>query len=340
MTSDNVPHRPIGRTAEGPTPCVAPPAPIGHHLRMRGIRFLLVLTLSTAACDGCGPRPLDDEDGGAPPGDGFDAGPRDAGFQDAGEAEGLDAGGSDDAGVYDAGFSWTDVLGDGGLPPELACLPGTTPEASITGLIAALELSTYSGRGEEGVVCGGTTCALGRPCCVFCGFAQCADEDGDGGYACPLLTQELVCDGNEDCPGGSDADTCCYSLSGTDCRAEDECTFELPELPSFDGGFTFPSSDGGADDDAGDADAGDDDGGEPDAGDDAGFVDAGFVDAGPLFDLAAILDQGVPVCTNSLPFFGECDVLNGELCCTSERFVAIDIGLCVPALVCIGGQLP
>lgn len=377
-------------------PAIAGAAFCRHHGGMRIPSILLVSlvgTLSFAACDGCVPRPIDGlDDGGLAQGDGGPGNPADAGIQDGGPAEDpADAGseGPADAGGYDAGFDWADLLGDGGLPEELACLPGTLPEASLTGLIAALDLSTYSGQREDGVVCGGTTCAPGVPCCVLCGSAKCAELDDTGAYACPSLTQAFVCDGPEDCPGSADADTCCYSFSGTECRAEQECTFELPSL---DGGFSFDGlldgglsfADGGDDDDGGSegesddagfqesddagfeagGDAGDDDGGPApfddagleEGGDDAGVSslddagatdDAGaptdggaLTDGGAPFDFGALFDQGLPVCTTSFPFLSECDLFAGELCCTSERFVAVDIGLCVPALVCLGGQVP
>ena len=59
----------------------------------------------------------------------------------------------------------------------------------------------------------------------------------------------------------------------------------------------------------------------PDAGDPGGAA------------LVELLQGGVPVCRNLL----QCDVLRGELCCTSERFEVIDLGLCLPALACLGG---
>jgi len=57
-----------------------------------------------------------------------------------------------------------------------------------------------------------------------------------------------------------------------------------------------------------------------------------FVDA-----LQETLDQGVPVCRSS---FFDCDLLQGELCCTSDRLTAVDLGFCLPALVCLGDVLP
>jgi hypothetical protein len=285
----------------------------------------------TAGCDGCGdPVSGDETDAGADAG--ADAG-SDAGLDedDAGRRAdaGADAGDvAVDAGVIDGGspFDLEDLFGEAGIPEELACLPGAAPELSIAGLLATLDLSPYAGLPEDGVRCGPVTCDDGVPCCVLCGFAACAVSVDGGPLACPAFTQVAHCDGAEEC-GGAD-DTCCFSLSGTDCRPEQECNFDVGAL--LDGGFVIPGLDGGL--------------ALPDAGDvDGGAVDAG--DAGPAPDagglgdvLEDILAQGVPVCRSSL--FDSCEALSGELCCTSERIVALDLGVCVPALLCTGDLFP
>ena len=350
--------------------------------RLRGALLLsLVLVTLTSACscedraapdggidagvgakgDGGGGLPLadsglpdaarPDEDGGAPDG---------GAMSDAGSTSA--DGGPDDGGS----FSWEDVFGDGGLPDELACLPGTAPDLTggVSAILGALDLHTYTGRGENGVVCGDQTCASDVPCCVLCGYASCA-EVGDGGVpTCPAFTQAFFCDGPEDCDDPA-ADTCCYSLSGTGCRAAADCEINLPSWP--DGGITLPFFGDGGSPDAGSLDAGSLDAGSLDAGaldggaigdiPDAGPADAGLADAGPAeagppdggaLDAGAVddggvadllgglLDQGVPVCRTLF----DCDLLSGQLCCTSERLVSVELGLCLPALVCLGGQTP
>ena len=62
------------------------------------------------------------------------------------------------------------------------------------------------------------------------------------------------------------------------------------------------------------------------------------VDGGSLVDaLQDTLDQGVPVCRSTL---FDCDVFSAELCCTSDRLTSVDLGFCLPALLCVGGFLP
>jgi hypothetical protein len=61
-------------------------------------------------------------------------------------------------------------------------------------------------------------------------------------------------------------------------------------------------------------------------------------DAGSLGDAVQdVLDQGAPVCRSS---FLDCDVFALEACCTSDRLTAVDLGFCMPALVCLGNVLP
>lgn len=377
--------------------------------------FLLSFAfLFISACEGCGLDPA-----------ASDAGLAHVGGQDAGATEqgdggaGLDSGQPDASVVFDAGehvdggteeldsgtqmndagesgFSWEDLLGDGGLPPELACLPGGLPEFSVAGFFDLLAFQSYTGFSENGVVCGDQTCAPGLPCCELCGYAACAEPGHDGGEPeCPFFTRAIHCDGAEDCPGTADADTCCYSLQGTDCRAEAECVFSLDfdgGLPFSmnDGGWTIPITlgldgglepDGGLEVDAGTVidggvtmpfdggmDAGDSDhvdsglsadaGGSGDAGlasdagelvgdggtligaGDGGSADGGVMDGGEEIDwsfLEEVFDQGVPVCRNTL---FDCNLFQGEMCCTSERLVVLDLGLCMPALMCLGGQIP
>jgi hypothetical protein len=277
-----------------------------------------------------------DDDGGALVGDAgtSDAGTSDAGASDAGagDAGSLDAGVSDagstvDAGSADAGpgFTWSDLFGDAGIPEELACLPEEIPTLSLAGVLEYISFSFYSGSSEQGVRCGDQICALGTPCCALCGYSACADPAVDGGEAtCPFYTRSYICDGKEDCAGNGNVNTCCYTLEGTTCRTSDACTFELPSFGG-DGGFNFPwppQSDGGfIDDDAGAA------------------VDGGViaVDAGPspLESFLGLLDQGVPVCRNLI----DCGLFSGDLCCTSERIVELDLGVCISALACLGGAL-
>lgn len=300
-------------------------------------RIALALCLATAvlpACGDCTGEPLGEDDSGTGQlGEGghlLDAGPRDGGAPvDSGAP--IDAGPQQadvlDGGLPDASFDWSDLF-DGGLPEELACLPGTMPDLSggITAILGALQLSVYSGRSETGVVCGKTTCANDVPCCVLCGWVQCAEPGQDGGPpTCPSFTQTFACDGEEDCDEDPQAETCCYSLSGTQCTAEDECVIDLSFL---DAGFANPFTDGGPSSAPDDDDAGEGDGG-------SWLSDAGAPDAAVPDLLGEILDQGVPICRSVF----DCGLLSGDLCCSSELFVGVDLGLCIPALACLGGGL-
>ncbi len=293
-----------------------------------------------------------------------------------GEGEG-EAVGEGEGEVVDGGngFDLENLL-DGGV---LDCLPTALPELSVTGALDALALSPYSGRTEDGVRCDDVICNEGVSCCVVCGFGACAappDGAPDGGPAeCPAFTQEYACDGDEECPG---RDVCCFTLQGTECRPEADCDFNASDTLSeffVDGGFRVPDAgpavDGGFIDggfvpvtaiDGGFTDAGFTDGGF--AGDDpangaaldggalqnepidGGFAGGGAIDGGPgpqpdggsvLDSLQETLDQGVPVCRSS---FFDCDLLSAELCCTSDRLTSVDVGFCLPALLCAGSFLP
>ncbi len=363
-----------------------------------GASLLLVL----AGCEGCGERPpRRDPDAGIGAVDGTDGGLlADAGGVDAGSFEDdggftADSGPSDgglvdggtpesdpDAGALDAGasepeappFDWQDIFGDAGVPEELECIPADIPGFSITEILASFDFYRYTGTSEPGVVCGDEVCSPGTPCCELCGYAQCAPPEADGSPgSCPALVRSVSCDGHEDCPNDPAADTCCYTLGGTECRAEADCSFELPF--GADGGFSFLpfALDGGPGGfGAGVADGGNGvvDGGEieVDAGEpddlDAGIIDSGVVDvdagvdpgadvdagapdAGQSLEVDAgpppgnpigdFLDQGFPVCRNSL---FDCDLLSLEVCCSSERIVAVDLGMCLPALVCFNDVIP
>lgn len=57
----------------------------------------------------------------------------------------------------------------------------------------------YEGEAEEGVVCGGSTCALGVDCCVAIAGSSC-----DTGGGCTYFG--MPCDGPEDCDDGEE---CC-----------------------------------------------------------------------------------------------------------------------------------
>jgi hypothetical protein len=321
------------------------------------------------ACGGCDEEVSEIEDAGAEGTTDGGADVVDSGLPDAGPPP-ADSGPVADSGPADAGsapdsgpFDWGSALDGGGFDlgsildgGPLACLPGTLPDFSsgVSGVLETLALSPYSGDDETGVICGDETCASGVPCCVLCGYAACAEVDSNGDATCPLFTQTFQCDGAEDCPGGSDADTCCYTLSGTDCRAEADCTFDIPDLA--DAGFDWPFPDnvdgGGSQPDAGVAPS---DGGMPTG--DGGMLpvaDGGTLptqDGGgmSLMDggaeegigadfLGALLDQGAKVCRSTIHNFldPDCDLLRGEICCTSDRFVGVEIGLCLPALACLG----
>jgi hypothetical protein len=99
-----------------------------------------------------------------------------------------------------------------------------------------------------------------------------------------------------------------------------------------DGGFVDNNVDGGAPVFGAPLDGGFA-GGEP--------VDGGAgpqPDAGTIGEaLQSTLDQGVPVCRSSL---FDCDIFSLEACCTSDRLTTVDIGFCMPALLCLGGTLP
>ena len=320
----------------------------------RALAFLAPLAVGGAVgCD----RPRDDDDGGthvlAPIGDAgvraVDAGARLSLTADAGAAR---APAAPDAGVSaalvaeDAGTPapWTlsGLFVDAGVPPALACLPDTLPSPDIQGLFAALALSPYRGRAEPGVVCGDTTCATDTPCCALCGLNQCADVDDAGAAHCPLLTNTYACDGAEDCPGDPLHDTCCLSLRGTDCRARADCTLTLPSLdgipgiPSREssssqlqqpsGGLgAIPPPDGGVDDTYKDLPV-----------DEATAAAGALADGGIVDTLGELLDERAPVCRSTLL---DCDLFHGELCCTSERMVSLDLGVCLPGPLCLGGLL-
>ena len=321
-----------------------------------GVVAFAALSLLAPGCDGCATRAVSDDAGNG--GELRDGGDADAGFvpkQDAGSF-GRDAGPADAGDDRDAGNGFD--LGaflDGGVD-GLQCLPTQLPTLTVSGALDALGLGLYQGNHENGVRCGvdpRVTCGVNGPaggdvpCCVLCGLAGCAGADDAGTVTCPAFTQAYNCDGDEDCRG---SDVCCFTLQGTECRQASDCAFDVAgTLGQFlgDGGIRFP--------DAGVVDGGFFDGGfvqEPvDGGEiDGGAVDGGFVDvpvqglpgpvpdAGTLLDgLQTTLDQGVPVCTSS--FLG-CDVLAGEACCTSDRLVAVDVGFCLPALLCLGNLLP
>ncbi|HEY4221014.1 MAG TPA: hypothetical protein VGO62_06720 [Myxococcota bacterium] len=280
-----------------------------------------------------------------------DAGFADAGFVDAGSAV-VDAGPSD-SGVDDRdagnGFDLGGFL-DGGAG---ACLPDSLPQLSITGALDALGLSPlYFGGPEHGVRCGidpQVTCGADTPCCVLCGLAGCGVDTTDAGAptTCPFFATAYNCDGDEDCAGN---DVCCFTLGGTECRAQSDCDFNVAAtLGQFlqDGGISLNLPDAGVVDggffDGGFSDAFIDGGSLPDG----GGVDGGDVqtpvqgpagpvpDAGSFLDgLQSTLDQGVPVCHT----FFDCSF--GDACCSSDRLPALDIGMCLPALLCAGSLIP
>ncbi|OGQ11659.1 MAG: hypothetical protein A2138_09280 [Deltaproteobacteria bacterium RBG_16_71_12] len=196
--------------------------------------------------------------------------------------------------------------------------------------------------------CGDVVCGTATPCCGLCGYAACAGVGDAGVPECPAFTTTYVCDGEEEC-GGSDV--CCFTLGGTECRPEVDCDLDVGgALSDFlgDGGIQLPDAgppvDGGYFD-GGTAleylDGGTVDGGMVDGGSVTVYLDGGpgpQPDAGSFVDaLQETLDQGVPVCRSS---FFDCDLLQGELCCTSDRLTAVDLGFCLPALVCLGDVLP
>jgi hypothetical protein len=113
---------------------------------------------------------------------------------------------------------------------------------------------------------------------------------------------------------------------------------------AIDGGF----SDGGFSDGGFDVDGGVIDGGVfVGVALDGGFSGGEAIDGGPgpgvdggsvLDAIQDTLDQGVPVCRSTL--FDNCDLLNAEICCSSDRLTSVDIGFCLPALLCAGDFLP
>lgn len=287
----------------------------------------------------------------------------------------LDAGAEENFNFNEA---WSSLISDGG-PLEglyvdggvLSCLPEEWPEADnpVSAVLDFASLRIYSGEAEEGVVCDGTLCAPGIPCCVFCGVGFCGEPGENGGMgSCPFTTRTIGCDDNSDCTPELGGDTCCMNLSGTECRPADNCSFSFEFGGEGDGGISF----GGFSAQAGDAgglpqpDGGTPsvvspslDGGVPPApATDAGASvpasnpDAGLIvspadldggAAGDVLDGGMTLEeevgfwdtQGFPICTRSF----DCDLFEGEVCCTSERFTAVDLGVCLPIWLCLGNTL-
>ena len=274
-----------------------------------------IVLMSVVGCRGCEAAVVD-EDAGTRPSEGEGEG--------EGEGETIDAG---------HGFDLENLL-DGGLPDELSCLPTDLPSLSVGGALDLLGFSPYFDRPERGVRCGDVVCDVDVPCCALCGFAACAGTDDAGVTDCPAFTTRYACDGDEECDG---SEVCCFSLSGSACRPAADCDFDIgAALDNFlvDGGVRLSLPDAGIVD--------------------GGFLDGGFdvdgvaldggtgpvPDAGSLLDgLQEALDQGLPVCTGSL-FPPDCELLQGELCCTSDRLASVDIGFCLPAPLCAAGLLP
>jgi hypothetical protein len=228
------------------------------------------------------------------------------------------------------------------------------------------------------VKCGDVVCDQGVPCCSVCGFGACAAANDQGVVECPPFTASYACDGDEECPG-SDICCFSLQGSSCTPRSECELTIgdtlgqfivdggiQLPEPVDggfVDGGFVSVAVDGGVREDVvldgGFTDGGfegDDplnpaipgapiDGGTLTVVLDGGFRDDGVdggpgpvPDAGSLGDaVQGVLDQGAPVCRSS---FTDCNIFALEACCTSERLTAVDLGFCIPALVCLGNVLP
>lgn len=295
----------------------------------------------------------------------------------------LDAGGETPEEDFDLNETWTNLITDGGPLQQfyedggsLSCLPEEWPEVDnpISAILDFASLRIYSGSVEEGVVCDGTVCVAGTPCCVICGLGFCGEPGIDGGMGtCPLATRSIGCDDNDDCSPSLGGDTCCMTLRGTDCRAEENCAFSFDF--SSDGGVSFggfsgsdggiltiETSDGGVpvqEADAGMAiqdavpDAGvaltqADAGVEFDSADagvvdvsDADLLDGGmsYVDAGMDEEMSQELGfwdtNGFPVCSRAF----DCDLFGGEVCCTSDRFTAVDIGVCLPIWLCLANTL-
>jgi hypothetical protein len=324
------------------------------------LAFFAIAVGPVVGCGGCAQPLSSTKDAGNGIGEGEGEGAV------AGEGEGA-VGEGEGEGFVDAGLFQGDAgngfdLGqflDGGAG---ACLPDQLPTLSVAGGLQALGLGLYQGHKEDGVLCGvesqRVNCGPNTPCCVLCGLGACGVDVTDAGQppVCPPFTNVYNCDGNEDCSGNN---ICCFTLGGSDCRPSDQCNFDVNAaitslLEAADGGFHLR--------DAGFVDGGFEDGGfandfvdggcKADAGLDGGSlcVDGGDVvtpergppgpqpDAGSLLDgLQNALNQGVPVCTSS---FTDCDILHGEACCTSDRLVAVDIGFCMPALLCLGAVAP
>ena len=294
---------------------------------------------------------------------------------------------------FDLNETWTNLITDGG-PLQgfyedggtLSCLPEEWPEVDnpISAILDFASLRIYSGSAEEGVTCDGTNCAPGTPCCVICGLGFCGEPGVDGGMgSCPISTRSIGCDDNEDCRPSFGGDTCCMTLGGTDCRAEENCAFSFDFSSGNDGGFSFGGFSGGdggiltIDTDSGitveETDGGveveEADGGTAIAGEE--IVDGGAAIDEAVFDagIVATFDSGLPVDildggmsyvdagmgqdtemseelgfweTNGFPVCArafDCDLFGGEVCCTSDRFTAVDIGVCLPIWLCLGNSL-
>lgn len=186
---------------------------------MKAILVNVSLSLLLFACSGSS-----GSDAGAPPPDGFDAGPTgaDAGPPapgvDAGPIPPLDAGGS---GPFDAGGS-----------------PGTDAGGS-TGTDAGGGGSAAGADPRPGYVgCGDTSCMTPQVCCVGLSGAMCTASSGcSGGFSAAG-----TCDGPEDCGGG---EACCVHfgmfdpMNGAFCRAGGGC-------PSGDNQLCHTNADCGA----------------------------------------------------------------------------------------------
>ena len=309
-------------------------------------------------------------------------------------ANAIDAGVSEPDDEFDINEAWANLITDGGPLQQfyedggtLSCLPEEWPEVDnpISAILDFASLRIYSGSVEEGVVCDGTVCESGTPCCVICGLGFCGEPGIDGGMgSCPIATRSIGCDDNDDCRPSLGGDTCCMTLGGTDCRAEENCAFSFDFSGGADGGVNFGGFSGGdggilviENSDAGipsqivELDAGIETAGAiSDAGvpvndtdasvsetptpTDAGvatLVDGGpgdvldggmsYIDAG-MGDETEITEElgfwetnGFQVCSRAF----DCDLFGGEVCCTSDRFTAVDIGVCLPIWLCLGNSL-
>ena len=66
------------------------------------------------------------------------------------------------------------------------------------------------------------------------------------------------------------------------------------------------------------------------------YVDAGLgEDVEMSEELGFWETNGFPVCSRAF----DCDLFGGEVCCTSDRFTAVDIGVCLPIWLCLGNSL-